>query len=524
MARQPVFGGAATVLVRLGSQSVAEIREIDALHASPPNPLNLVIRCKQVPLELAVGSLALICFGSDNNSGSATDWAKGLRAIGTVTAKTGGPRWQDDWDIGLEVAVVLPQSFSARDAVIRTPDFYPSFVDMPVIGVGANSNQTVQKVETDRPSESLGGLLAALVSCYPQLQADLDAIYPALGQMVLPARQHAMRDLDQFEAPLVAIEDDRLWRLLQTRRNVVLYGPPGTGKTHAALDIEKAWRQTFGDESVLKTTFHPTYSYETFVEGFRPYYRFSPIDDDTESDTPLLFSLQNGVLKEACERAANLGPDGQVLLFIDEINRADVARVFGEFITYMEPSKRDIDFTLSQRPSATFSVPRNLSILGTMNTADKSVSLLDIALRRRFAFISMPPDPTAFERIDSWRQEIEGLPLSLLLAGLNQRLLAAGIPPDRAIGQALLAVRVDEPNPTASLLEKFELDIYPLVEEYCYFDRYRIKEILGDLVDQEGTWKTETENQWSALRDLSLSPTIGELELRDDIEDDQRNE
>jgi hypothetical protein len=466
-------------------------------------------------MDLAVGSLALICLGSDNNAGSATDWARGLRAIGTVRSKNGGPRWQDDWDVGLEVAIVLPESFNARDAVIRTPDFYPLFVDMPVIGVGANSNQTIQKIEIESPSESIGGLLAALVSCFPDLQAQLDAIYPVLAQMVLPAHQLVMGNADVVKDSAQPIEDERLWRLLQTRRNVVLYGPPGTGKTHVALQIEEAWRTTFGNESVFKTTFHPTYSYETFVEGFRPYYRFSPVEKAPENDSPLLFSLQNGVLKEACERATTIGPEGQVLLFIDEINRADVARVFGEFITYMEPSKRGVEFTLSQRPTATFSVPENLSILGTMNTADKSVSLLDIALRRRFAFISMPPDPSAFERIEDWKDEIDGLALSELLVGLNGRLLAAGIPPDRAIGQALLSVQKGEPNPKEALLEKIELDIYPLVEEYCYFDRYRIKEILGGLVDEEGSWRVDVDDPWPLLKNLcassnAIGPDIGE--------------
>ena len=108
--------------------------------------------------------------------------------------------------------------------------------------------------------------------------------------------------------------------LLARRQNVIFFGPPGTGKTRAALAICDAWTQAHGEDAVFRVTFHPSYSYEDFVEGYRP-----------DPDDPATFVRQDGVLKRAAARAR--GVDTPVLLLIDEINRADVARVFGELIT-----------------------------------------------------------------------------------------------------------------------------------------------------------------------------------------------
>ena len=130
---------------------------------------------------------------------------------------------------------------------------------------------------------------------------------------------------------------------------------------------------------------------------------------------PAKFVLTDGVFFKAADRAGT----GPTLVVIDEVNRADVAKVFGELITYIETDKRGLEFTTAQRPSAKRVIPLDLYILGTMNTADKSISLLDVALRRRFKFVECPPDPSAFATAPAWKRSAFGIDLGDLLTVIN---------------------------------------------------------------------------------------------------------
>ena len=283
----------------------------------------------------------------------------------------------------------------------------------------------------------------------------------------------------------VSDEAGELLALLSERYNVILYGPPGTGKTYHAFAVAAAWEERNGAGSVFRVTFHPSFGYEDFVQGYRPH-----------EDNPGTFYKQDGALLRACDAAIRLAAnaDGQgralkVLIVIDEINRGDVSRIFGELITYIEPDKRNSPVFLAQSPRTPFYIPDNVYFLGTMNTADKSISLLDVALRRRFAFVEFPPDPTYFMRAGGWAQSVEGIELGALLDGLNDRLRAQGIETDRAIGHALLQISDRAERPVEALRKRFEYDIFPLIVEYCYTDRTRIRQILGDLTDENGRLK-----------------------------------
>lgn len=268
-------------------------------------------------------------------------------------------------------------------------------------------------------------------------------------------------DLIPLAEPILAI--------LAMRKNVILYGPPGTGKTRAALATADVWKSRNGPSTVFAVTFHPSYSYEDFVWGFRP--------------TPDgKFAPTAGVLLQACECARN----DPTLLLIDEINRADTARAFGELITYVEPDKRGRDFRIAQDPTRTYNIPANLSLLCTMNTADRSISLLDVALRRRFAFIGYYPDPTAFESAGAWLAEVGGVPLKDVLTMLNRRLARIGVEPDRAVGQALLAIASTSADPVSDLYNRFQYDVYPLISDYCFSDRTKLHDVLRPIVDDNG--------------------------------------
>ncbi|WP_080757550.1 McrB family protein [Burkholderia gladioli] len=319
-------------------------------------------------------------------------------------------------------------------------------------------------------------------------EVDWFEYFGSVGQETLPATTEA--------SPLDVLHYD----LLMERKNVVFFGPPGTGKTFSALEIASAWESANGPGSVFKVTFHPSYGYEDFVLGLRP-----------NRNEPSVFVPTPGILLVAAERAESLRREGKaVLLLIDEINRGDVARIFGELITYIEPEKRGIGCYLAQRPEREFAVPENLFFLGTMNTADKSISLIDVALRRRFAFVDFPSDSTVFEHIATWASSVSGISLRAVLEHLNEKLALEGIEADRNVGHALLRVDSTDPSALRSLRRRFQYDIVPLVAEYCYLDRERMRAVLGGLIDAGGRFAchsdTEFENALRAWLGMHVGP------------------
>lgn len=166
------------------------------------------------------------------------------------------------------------------------------------------------------------------------------------------------------------------------KRQVIFYGPPGTSKTYRARGI--AQELTEGDSSRIKfVQFHPSYSYEDFVEGIFP-------TDPQKPGEPVVFRKQSKLFKKFCELAESDSPDRLYILIIDEINRADLGNVFGELLTCLEYRGEKVNLIYS--PDEGFSIPQNLLILGTMNTLDKSTVDVDYALRRRFYFYRVGPD------------------------------------------------------------------------------------------------------------------------------------
>ena len=167
-------------------------------------------------------------------------------------------------------------------------------------------------------------------------------------------------------------------RLLEDKRQVIFYGPPGTGKTFVARELAKT---VAGEEGAVQLVqFHPSYAYEDFVEGFRP----AKLESGQAG-----FELRQGPLTRLADRAYESESEAIHVLVIDEINRGNLAKVFGELYFLLE--YRDENITL-QYSDEEFSLPENLWIIGTMNTADRTISLLDAALRRRFHFLPFFPD------------------------------------------------------------------------------------------------------------------------------------
>lgn len=246
-------------------------------------------------------------------------------------------------------------------------------------------------------------------------------------------------------------------------KNVIYYGPPGTGKTYYLRnDLFPRFTEN-GTRRFEFITFHQSYSYEEFVEGIRP-----------EMKNELTYSIKPGVFRSVCERAEH-DPDHKYALFIDEINRANVSSVFGELITLIEEDKRlkapnSLTVTLPYSRKE-FGVPSNLYIIGTMNTADRSVEALDTALRRRFSFIEMEPKPNELP------DTIAGIDLIRLLKTINSRLERLS-DRDHRIGHAYF-INITEDDAIDELRAVFSNHIIPLLQEFFYGDWSRIGLILG---------------------------------------------
>lgn len=267
------------------------------------------------------------------------------------------------------------------------------------------------------------------------------------------ARPDAMRRADPALADQLHI--DRIWlneliSLLEERRQIILYGPPGTGKTYLAQAVAR--HLTGQDPEIVQ--FHPSYAYEDFFEGYRP----SP----TESGG-LGFDLKPGPLRRLAAKATN-DPQRPYVLIVDEINRGNLAKIFGELYFLLE--YRDEHIRLQYSSGETFRLPPNLYIIGTMNTADRSIAMVDTAIRRRFAFLEMHPDSTPVAGLlDRWLLA-RGFPgtRARLLEALNAELGEESR--DQHIGPSYL---MREQAATDEGLERiWKYDLLPLLEEHFY--------------------------------------------------------
>lgn len=277
---------------------------------------------------------------------------------------------------------------------------------------------------------------------------------------------------------------------LEAPLNLILYGPPGTGKTynivkHAVELIEghrtdgepyKAIRKRYNEYAALGqvkfTTFHQSLSYEEFVEGIRPIVvdKYGNATSTAHSDTTIVYRPYNGVFKSLCEKAGK-NPHVNYVAIIDEINRGNISKIFGELITLIEESKRGTSVILPYSQTE-FTVPPNLYILGTMNTADRSIAMLDTALRRRFDFIEMMPQPSLLGNC-------EGVDLCELLTAMNER-IEYYYDREHAIGHAYFMSDGGSIKTLAELRNVFSTKIIPLLQEYFFDDYERIKLILND--------------------------------------------
>ena len=331
--------------------------------------------------------------------------------------------------------------------------------------------------------------------------------------------------------------------VLSTKKQVILYGPPGTGKTYLAKKfIESTVKDQKANEFV---TFHPSYSYEEFIEGLRPIpaensvkyvvedgifkrmaikatceaLRRQNIDSNLEKAAEKLLNLLNEIENGEIERYDEYNRAKRELwqllemydkkrvkelfenarpfyIVIDEINRGDISRIFGELITLLEADKRlggenQLTVTLPYSKEK-FGIPPNLYIIGTMNTADRSIALIDVALRRRFGFIELMPDYKVLEKelLDDKEDEardIKELAINVLKA-LNEKIRRL-YDRDHQIGHSyFLKLKDCESRDDAieTLKQIWFYEVIPLLQEYFYDTPKKLEKILGEFVKVEG--------------------------------------
>ncbi len=221
-------------------------------------------------------------------------------------------------------------------------------------------------------------------------------------------------------------------------------------------------------------TFHQSYGYEEFIEGLKA---------KTTDEDAITYVVEPGAFVKLCRRAEQ-DPENRYAIFIDEINRGNVSKIFGELITLIEPDKRagepnqvEIQLAYSGTP---FSVPKNVDIIGTMNTADRSLTMLDTALRRRFDFVEMMPDPDVLGDVS-----LKGIHLANLLRTLNERIDVL-YDREHTLGHAflmpvkLIAESDSEDAAFDLLVSVFQNKIIPLLQEYFFEDWQKIRLVLGD--------------------------------------------
>ena len=256
-------------------------------------------------------------------------------------------------------------------------------------------------------------------------------------------------------------------RRLQTKQNIILQGPPGTGKTWLAKRLAYALIGQKDDSKVRSFQFHPNMSYEDFVRGWRP-------------DGKGGLVLADGPFLQLCDDARQ-DPDGKYVIVIEEINRGNPASTFGELLTLLEADKRSPDDALAlaypnpDEPGERFHIPPNVYVIGTMNTADRSIAMIDLALRRRFAFFDLEPQLN-----DAWREWVSEeceIP-EQFLTDIAQRIASLNdqIADDRNLGRQFRIGHSHVTPPPGTSIEDHvnwfkeivETEIGPLLYEYWF--------------------------------------------------------
>lgn len=264
---------------------------------------------------------------------------------------------------------------------------------------------------------------------------------------------------------------DELIRTLERKKNLILQGAPGVGKTYIATRLAYVKMKEKNDDRVKLVQFHQNYSYEDFVMGFKP-------------NSNGGFDLRHGVFYEFCEKARK-DPEHPYFFIIDEINRGNLSKIFGELFMTIEKDYRDKDVKLAYNDEP-FSVPSNLYIIGTMNTADRSIAMLDYALRRRFSFKQLGPAFGQNRNFESYIDSLENRYLRNTIDNISE--LNQAIIDDSNLGKGFCIghsyfCNLENPVDDDDLKDIIEFDILPMLEEYWFDDKEKYEHWRDSLME-----------------------------------------
>jgi hypothetical protein len=438
-------------VIRLGKDSVEDIRRLDALKTAPETPINLTVTCTQVPNKLAAGGYVFIWFGSDNSKGAPTNWKQGMRAVGVVTSLEGGPGYNDSHTIGLKISVILPSSVDKKDLLAKASAAYYWMSDVPVIGLSGSSQQAAQQIKTEEQQQDIRALLYALEAVHPGFRAELSQAHPELAGLFNyappspgsssqaaagPGHAEAEAEEASLGAPELLPAD---WILaLASKGFILISGPSGTGKSRTARDIARSLDYALEPEFAATATACRPANCLAFV----------PVGADWTDGTPLLgfrnfFGPSHVEKGESGERVsyenweppaalrlllrAQRRPDQPHFLVLDEMNLSHVERYFSQFLSLLESNRglssssklslldadsvKLIASTLAgaqEHPleksvadeltgaKVGLTLPENLFIVGTVNVDETTYMFSPKVLDRAHVIEMQTPDPAAY--------------------------------------------------------------------------------------------------------------------------------
>lgn len=265
------------------------------------------------------------------------------------------------------------------------------------------------------------------------------------------------------EVYMSEVDYERLVGVLKNKKNVILQGAPGVGKTFAAKRLAYSIMGVIDIERVMMVQFHQSYSYEDFIMGYRP------------TDTG--FELKKGAFYNFCKKAEE-DTDNDYFFIIDEINRGNISRIFGELFMLIESDKRGMELRLLYSDEK-FSVPKNVHIIGMMNTADRSLAMLDYALRRRFAFVELKPG-FATDGFCEYRMRLDNEKFNSLIHCVEN--LNSAIAADESLGEGFCIghsyfCNLEGKDITDSRLSEIvEFELIPLLKEYWFDEPSKVRD------------------------------------------------
>lgn len=347
------------------------------------------------------------------------------------------------------------------------------------------SGKTPENSVSRNLTENINGLYSCVAKALYTLSANGKTMYSSLGRKLIPIstdRNHQIQESiarvpeekeieidgntytkEDFLREVFMTENDYedLKTLLLRKKNVILEGAPGVGKTFSAKRLAYSIMGEKDNDRICFVQFHQSYCYEDFIEGFKP------IEEG--------FELRKGVFNKFCQTAAS-NPDKTYFFIIDEINRGNLSKIFGELLMLIEKDYRGEKAVLAYSGDE-FSVPENLYIIGMMNTADRSLAMIDYALRRRFSFFNIKPGFSSrgfLEKMQSLNNEsynkLVSCVIELNIAISNDDSLGTGF----EIGHSYLCYRNVTEVTSQWLNAVVNYDIIPLLNEYWFDNKTSI--------------------------------------------------